>query len=69
MVWRGSGPPGAEEQGRAVIGSPGKLGEPPVSSGHAGTDHTGSLRSKVTDPLPVRDRQESGSDRGTDRRA
>ena len=31
LVRRG-GPPGVEEQGKAVMGSPGKLGEPPVSS-------------------------------------
>jgi hypothetical protein len=31
MVWR-VGSPGVGEQGRAEMGSPGKLGEPPVSS-------------------------------------
>jgi hypothetical protein len=45
-----------------VMGSPGKLGEPPVSTGQAGTDHTGSTRSKVTNPLSVRGRQESESE-------
>jgi hypothetical protein len=68
LVRRG-GPPGVEEQGKAVMGSPGKLGEPTVSSTVAGTDHTGVTRSRVTGALFARGRQERESNRGNRSRA
>jgi hypothetical protein len=52
-----------------VMGSSGKLGEPPVSSTRAGSDHTGESRSRVAGALFARGRQESKSERGNRRRA
>jgi hypothetical protein len=68
LVRRG-GPPGVREQGRAVMGSSGKLGEPTFSSTIAGSDHTGESRSKGVGALFACGRQERESNRGNRSRA
>ena len=57
-------PEGSPARGGAIATS-----KPPVSSIGAGTDHTGSPRSKATSALFARGRQERESNRGNRRRA